>query len=45
MTLLADSPLIITVAPNGAYKTERDHPAVPMTPAALATEARACLEA
>ncbi len=45
MTLLADSPLIITVAPNGAYKTERDHPAVPMTPAALAAEARACLDA
>lgn len=42
---LADSPLIITVAPNGAYKTAREHPAVPMTPATLAAEARACLEA
>ncbi|OZI74527.1 3-keto-5-aminohexanoate cleavage protein [Bordetella genomosp. 12] len=45
MTLLADSPLIITVAPNGAYKTAQDHPAVPMTPDALAAEARACLDA
>lgn len=45
MTLLADSPLIITVAPNGAYKTAKEHPAVPMTPAALAAEARACLDA
>jgi len=42
---LADSPLIVTVAPNGAYKTAQEHPAVPMTPAALAAEARACLEA
>ena len=43
--LLAESPLIITVAPNGAYKTHADHAAVPMTPAALAAEARACLDA
>ncbi|MGO4810098.1 3-keto-5-aminohexanoate cleavage protein [Cupriavidus sp. 2MCAB6] len=43
--LLADSPLIITVAPNGAYKTAADHQAVPTTAAALAAEARACLEA
>lgn len=42
---LADSPVIVTVAPNGAYKTAAEHPAVPMTPAALAAEARACLEA
>ncbi|SAI71517.1 Uncharacterized conserved protein [Bordetella ansorpii] len=42
---LADSPVIVTVAPNGAYKTAKDHPAVPMTPATLAAEARACLEA
>ncbi|MCP3020862.1 3-keto-5-aminohexanoate cleavage protein [Cupriavidus basilensis] len=44
-TLLADSPLIITVAPNGAYKTAKDHLAVPLTAAALAADARACLEA
>lgn len=39
------SPLILTVAPNGAYKTHAQHPAVPMTPAELATAARACLDA
>lgn len=43
--LLAESPLVITVAPNGAYKTHADHSAVPLTPAALAAEARACLDA
>lgn len=42
---LADSPLIITVAPNGAYKRASDHPAVPLTAAALAADARACLDA
>ncbi|MDR6603240.1 uncharacterized protein (DUF849 family) [Achromobacter deleyi] len=42
---LAQSPVIITVAPNGAYKKAADHPAVPMTPDALALEARACLDA
>ncbi|WP_042879100.1 3-keto-5-aminohexanoate cleavage protein [Cupriavidus necator] len=44
-TPLADSPLIVTVAPNGAYKQAADHPAVPLTAAALAAEARACLDA
>lgn len=38
-------PLIITVAPNGAYKQPSDHPAVPITPAALASTAKACLDA
>ncbi|AOZ03491.1 class III aminotransferase [Cupriavidus sp. USMAHM13] len=42
---LAESPLIVTVAPNGAYKRAADHPAVPLTPAALAAEAKACLDA
>lgn len=42
---LADSPVIITVAPNGAYKKAADHPAVPLTADALAREARACLDA
>jgi uncharacterized protein (DUF849 family) len=42
---LADSPVIITVAPNGAYKKAADHPAVPLTAEALAHEARACLDA
>ena len=38
-------PLIITVAPNGAYKQPSDHPALPITPAALADTAKACLDA
>jgi 3-keto-5-aminohexanoate cleavage enzyme len=42
---LADSPVIITVAPNGAYKKAADHPAVPLTADDLAREARACLDA
>jgi len=38
-------PLILTVAPNGAYKQAADHPAVPLTPQALAADARRCLDA
>ena len=38
-------PLIVTVAPNGAYKQPADHSAVPITPATLATTAKACLDA
>lgn len=38
-------PLIVTVAPNGAYKQLADHPAVPLTPAALADTAKRCLDA
>lgn len=38
-------PLIVTVAPSGAYKQPTDHPAVPITPATLATTAKACLDA
>ena len=37
--------LILTVAPNGAYKTRDDHPAVPLTPAELAATAKSCLDA
>lgn len=37
--------LILTVAPNGAYKTHEHHPAVPLTAEALAETAKACLEA
>ncbi|MFT0850395.1 3-keto-5-aminohexanoate cleavage protein [Achromobacter sp. F4_2707] len=40
-----DTPLILTVAPNGAYKTHAQHPAVPLTPDALADTAKSCLEA
>ena len=39
------SPLILTVAPNGAYKQAGDHPAVPLTARQLAADARACLDA
>lgn len=41
----AITPLILTVAPNGAYKTHEQHPAVPLTADALADTARACLDA
>ena len=39
------STTFITVAPNGAYKQSSDHPALPLTPAALAQEAKQCLDA
>ena len=39
------TPLILTVAPNGAYKQASDHPAVPVTAAQLARDAKACLDA
>ncbi|QHJ00452.1 3-keto-5-aminohexanoate cleavage protein [Xylophilus rhododendri] len=38
-------PLIVTVAPNGAYKQPADHAEVPITPATLASTAKACREA
>lgn len=38
-------PLILTVAPNGAYKTQADHPALPVNAQSLALTARACLDA
>ena len=41
---MTTSPLILTVAPNGAYKTHEQHRAVPMTPDALARTARTCLD-
>lgn len=44
-TFSADSPLIITVAPNGAYKRRSDHPAIPVTPEVLAETAKRCLDA
>lgn len=40
-----DTPLLITVAPNGAYKQLQDHPALPVTPDGLAQTAKACREA
>ncbi len=38
-------PLILTVAPNGAYKTHQDHPQVPLNASELAQAAQACLNA
>jgi len=38
------SPLILTVAPNGAYKQRADHPAVPLTARALAADAKRCCD-
>lgn len=40
-----DAPLILTVAPNGAYKKTSDHAAVPVTPGQLAETAKRCLDA
>lgn len=40
-----DTPLILTVAPNGAYKRHADHAAVPLSAPELARDARACAEA
>jgi 3-keto-5-aminohexanoate cleavage enzyme len=39
------NPLIITVAPNGAYKQTSDHPAVPISCASIAATAKTCLDA
>jgi len=39
------TPLVITVAPNGARKTHQDHAALPMTADEIARDAKACLDA
>jgi uncharacterized protein (DUF849 family) len=39
------APLVLAVAPNGAYKTPHDHPRVPVTTEALVADAVACREA
>jgi uncharacterized protein (DUF849 family) len=38
-------PLLITVAPNGAYKQRPDHPALPITTSELGKTAKLCLDA
>ena len=38
-------PLLITVAPNGAYKQRPDHPALPITTTELCQTAKLCLDA
>lgn len=42
---MSDSPLILTVAPNGARLTQADHPALPLSPKELARTAAACADA
>lgn len=39
------SPCLLMVAPNGARRTHADHPAIPLTPDALALDAVACRDA
>lgn len=39
------TPVMIAVAPNGARKTQVDHPKLPLTPKELAHTAKACAEA
>ena len=41
MNDMTSNPLIITVAPNGAYKLAADHAAVPLTAQSLAATAKA----
>jgi uncharacterized protein (DUF849 family) len=45
MSYFDDNPLILMSAPNGAYKTQADHAALPLTPSELATTAKQCLDA
>jgi hypothetical protein len=42
---MSTDPLILTVAPNGAYKQKTDHPAVPLSAAEIGAEARRCADA
>lgn len=39
-----ESPIIISIAPNGARKTKQEHPNIPITPDEIAAEAKACQE-
>jgi uncharacterized protein (DUF849 family) len=39
------TPLVVTVAPNGARRTKADHPNLPITPAEIAREAASCADA
>lgn len=42
---IAMDPVILMAAPNGARRTKKDHPALPMTPDEIAVAAAACLDA
>ena len=39
------NPCLVMVAPNGARRTKEDHPALPITPDEIATDAAKCFEA
>lgn len=39
------APVVVCVAPNGARRTHRDHPALPISPDELARDALACADA
>ncbi|MGH6903418.1 MAG: 3-keto-5-aminohexanoate cleavage protein [Geminicoccaceae bacterium] len=39
------TPLVVTVAPNGARRTKTDHPDLPITPAEIARDAAWCADA
>jgi len=45
MTPLPTTPLVVTVAPNGARRGKADHPALPLTPEEIAREAARCRDA
>lgn len=45
MTNSAAAPMIIAVAPNGARKQQSEYPNLPITPAQLVAEAKACYQA
>lgn len=40
-----NDPVMIAVAPNGARKTQQDHPRLPITPQEIARSAASCVEA
>ena len=41
----ASTPVVVAVAPNGAYRQRRDHPRIPITRDAIVAEAIACRDA
>ena len=43
--MTVSQPLMIAVAPNGARKTQQDHPSIPISPQELADTASNCLDA
>lgn len=42
---MAETPLLLAAAPNGARRGKADHPDLPITPEEIAAEAKACMEA